>query len=169
MQSQGAWVAQSVKRPTSSGHDLIVCEFEPRVRLCADSLESGACFGFCVSLSLSLRLPHSRSVSLSPSHQYFVKVVRESLGHPDLPGLGVRADLKRGGLGCTALPFGLEATCSVSTSRDPSVTPWGPLVSKPISLRVKDSSGLALGQRNKATQMEGTSRNIPAVLSPRGT
>ena len=37
----------------SSGHDLMVCEFEPCVRLCADSSEPGACFGFCVSLSLS--------------------------------------------------------------------------------------------------------------------
>uniref|UniRef100_A0ABI7YG44 Uncharacterized protein n=1 Tax=Felis catus TaxID=9685 RepID=A0ABI7YG44_FELCA len=27
-------------------------EFEPRVRLCADCSEPGACFGFCVSLSL---------------------------------------------------------------------------------------------------------------------
>ena len=35
-----------------SGHDLTVCEFEPRVGLCAHSSEPGACFGFCVSLSL---------------------------------------------------------------------------------------------------------------------
>ena len=35
-----------------SGHDLTVCGFEPRVGLCADSSEPGACFGFCVSLSL---------------------------------------------------------------------------------------------------------------------
>ena len=34
------------------GHDLMVCGFEPRVGLCADSLDPGACFGFCVSLSL---------------------------------------------------------------------------------------------------------------------
>ena len=39
----------------SSGHGLAVCEFEPRVGLCADSSELGACFGFCVS-SLSLHL-----------------------------------------------------------------------------------------------------------------
>ena len=40
--SRGACVAQLVKRPTldfSSGHDLTVGEFEPRVGLCADSLE----------------------------------------------------------------------------------------------------------------------------------
>ena len=36
----------------SSGHDLVVHEFKPRVGLCADSSEPGACFGFCVSLSL---------------------------------------------------------------------------------------------------------------------
>ena len=35
-----------------SGHDLAVCEFEPHVGLCADSSEPGACFTFCVSLSL---------------------------------------------------------------------------------------------------------------------
>ena len=35
-----------------SGHDLTVREFEPRVGLCADSSEPGACFRFCVSLSL---------------------------------------------------------------------------------------------------------------------
>ena len=33
-----------------SGHALPVCEFEPRVGLCADSSEPGACFGFCDSL-----------------------------------------------------------------------------------------------------------------------
>ena len=32
-----------------SGHDLAVRGFEPRVVLCADSSEPGACFGFCVS------------------------------------------------------------------------------------------------------------------------
>ena len=56
---RGAWVAQSVEHPTldfGSGHDLMVCEFEPRVGLCADSSEPGACFGFCVSLSLCLFL-----------------------------------------------------------------------------------------------------------------
>ena len=50
----------------SSGHDLTVCEFEPRVGLCADSSEPGACFGFCVSLSLPA-LPRSHSVSLALS------------------------------------------------------------------------------------------------------
>ena len=39
-----------------SGHDLAVGEFEPRVGLRADSSEPGACFGFCVSLSLLLIL-----------------------------------------------------------------------------------------------------------------
>ena len=36
----------------SSGHDLAVREFEPRVGLWADGSEPGACFRFCVSLSL---------------------------------------------------------------------------------------------------------------------
>ena len=37
---RGTWVAQSVKCLTlgfSSGHDPMVCEFEPRIRLVADS------------------------------------------------------------------------------------------------------------------------------------
>ena len=48
-----------------SGHDLKVCGFEPCVRLCADSSEPAAFFGFCVSLSLSLPLLHLHSVYLS--------------------------------------------------------------------------------------------------------
>ena len=53
----GNWVAQSATHPTlgfSSGHDLPVRGFEPRVGVCADSSEPGACFRFCVSFSLSL-------------------------------------------------------------------------------------------------------------------
>ena len=34
------------------GHDLAVREFEPRIGLWADGSEPGACFRFCVSLSL---------------------------------------------------------------------------------------------------------------------
>ena len=48
----------------SSGHDLTVCGFEPRVGLCADSSEPGACFGFCVSLSLCSSPTHALSLSL---------------------------------------------------------------------------------------------------------
>ena len=36
----------------SSGHDSLVWEFKLCIRLCADRLEPGACFGFCVFLSL---------------------------------------------------------------------------------------------------------------------
>ena len=52
--SRGPWVAQLAELPTDfrSGHDLTACELEPRVGLCADSPEPGACFRFCVSLSL---------------------------------------------------------------------------------------------------------------------
>ena len=46
-----------------AGCDLAIREFEPRVGLCADSSEPGACFGFCVSLSLPL--PCSLSLSIS--------------------------------------------------------------------------------------------------------
>ena len=61
---RGAWVAQSVKRPTGSGHDLAVREFEPRIGLCADSSEPGACFRFCVSLYLTLPV-HALFLSVS--------------------------------------------------------------------------------------------------------
>ena len=60
--SWGAWVAHSVKRPTldlGSGHDLMVHEFEPRVRLLTDIMEPA-----WDSLSPSL------SLCPSPSHTY---------------------------------------------------------------------------------------------------
>ena len=54
-----------VKRPTldfGSGHDLMVCELEPRVSLCADSPES-----VWDSLSPSLSAPLLLALSLSLS------------------------------------------------------------------------------------------------------
>ena len=55
---RGTWVAQnqSVKTPAHNrglGHDLLVCEIEPQVRLCADSIQLA---WDSVSLSLSLKL-----------------------------------------------------------------------------------------------------------------
>ena len=50
-------VAQLVKCPTldfGSDHDLTVCEFEPRIGLCADSAEPAWDY---LSLPLSLPLP----------------------------------------------------------------------------------------------------------------
>ena len=49
----GTWVVQSIKHLTldfGSGHDLMVHEIEPHIRLCADSLLG------ILSLSLSLTL-----------------------------------------------------------------------------------------------------------------
>ena len=46
------------------GHDLAVGEFEPRVRLWADGSEPGACFRFCVSLSLCPSPVHVLSLSV---------------------------------------------------------------------------------------------------------
>ena len=60
----GAWVAQLVKCLTldfGSGHDLMVCEIEPRIRL---HIGHEACLGFS-SLHLYPSLPHSSSLSLS--------------------------------------------------------------------------------------------------------
>ena len=42
-----------------------VCEFESCVELCADSSEPGACFTFCVSLSVCPSPTHALSLSLS--------------------------------------------------------------------------------------------------------
>ena len=49
----------------SSGHDLAVHEFEPHVGLWAGSSEPGACFRFCVSLSLCPSPAQALSLSLS--------------------------------------------------------------------------------------------------------
>ena len=50
---RGTWVAQSVKASDfGSGHDLMVHEFQPRVGLCTDSVETA-----WDPLSLSLPLP----------------------------------------------------------------------------------------------------------------
>ena len=50
---RGAWVAQLVECPNFGlGHNLTVRAYEPHIGLCTDSLEPGACFGFCVSLFL---------------------------------------------------------------------------------------------------------------------
>ena len=46
------------------GHDLAVREFEPRVRLWAEGSEPGACFRFCVSLSLCPSPIHALSLSV---------------------------------------------------------------------------------------------------------
>ena len=62
----GTWVAQSFD--FSSGHDLVVHEFKPRMGPCVDSSEPGACFRFCVSLSLCSSPSHALSLSLSKTN-----------------------------------------------------------------------------------------------------
>ena len=49
----------------NSGHDLMIYEFEPRVGLWADGSEPGACFRFCVSVSLCPAPVHAVSLSVS--------------------------------------------------------------------------------------------------------
>ena len=56
----------------SSGHDLVVCGFEPRIGLCADSSEPGACFGSRESPSVSAP-PHSYFVSVSLKNKQTLK------------------------------------------------------------------------------------------------
>ena len=62
---RGAWVAQSVKRPTldfHSGQDLTVHEIKPRIKLCTGSAEPA---WDSLSPSLSLCPPLALSPSLS--------------------------------------------------------------------------------------------------------
>ena len=61
---QGAWVAQSVKRPTldlGSGYDLLVHGIEPHIKFYADSVEP---VRDSLSPSLSLPLPRLYILSL---------------------------------------------------------------------------------------------------------
>ena len=61
----GTCVAQSVEHLTSVQVMISrVHEFEPRVRLCADSSKPGACFRFCASLSFCPSPAHALSLSL---------------------------------------------------------------------------------------------------------
>ena len=58
-------MAQSVKRQTvgfGSGHDLVVCGFEPRAGLCADSSEA---WGLLPVVSPSLSAPPPLALSVS--------------------------------------------------------------------------------------------------------
>ena len=63
----GAWVAQSVKHSTWA--QVMISQFvssKSQVGLCADSSEPGACFGFCVALSLCVSpTPTVHALSLS--------------------------------------------------------------------------------------------------------
>ena len=74
-------MAQSVERLTldfGSGHDLTVCEFEPHVRLCADSM-GPAWDSLPPSLSLSLSLG-LLSLSLPISKYINIKKKKSSSG-----------------------------------------------------------------------------------------
>ena len=58
-------VIQELNKLSQCG--LIVCEFKPYIRLCADSSEPGSCFGFCISLCLCPSPARILSLSLSLS------------------------------------------------------------------------------------------------------
>ena len=70
-----------------SGHDLAVHGFKPRVGCCADILEPGACFGFCVSLSLFVPPLPTLCVSLSQKEINIKKTFRllEHVTHRSAP------------------------------------------------------------------------------------
>ena len=59
---RSTWGSVGEASDFGSGYDPSVREFEPRIGLCADGSEPGACFGFCVCLSLCPL--HSVSLSL---------------------------------------------------------------------------------------------------------
>ena len=62
---RGSWVAQSVERPTlgfDSGHDLMVCEFEPHIGLCTDGADP-AWDSFSLPFSLFPSSAHAHSLS----------------------------------------------------------------------------------------------------------
>ena len=64
----GSWVAQSVKRQTldfGSGHDLMVYEIEPHIRLCTERMEPA-----WDSLPLSLPLPYLGLLSFALSKHF---------------------------------------------------------------------------------------------------
>ena len=65
-------LGDSISRASNfgSGHGLTVHEFEPRVGLCADSSKPGACFGFCVPLSLCPSPLFALCLSLSLKNQH---------------------------------------------------------------------------------------------------
>ena len=52
-----------------SGHDLTVRELEPRIGLCADGSEPGACFIQISGLPVSLPLPRLCCVSLKNKYK----------------------------------------------------------------------------------------------------
>ena len=56
-----------------SDHDLTAREFEPHFGLCAESSEPGACFGFCVSLSLCPQPTRILSLPLSKINEKNIK------------------------------------------------------------------------------------------------
>ena len=62
---RGAWVVQSVKRPTLAQVMILRFVSSSPVLGSADSSEPGACFGFRVSLSLCPSPAHALSLSVS--------------------------------------------------------------------------------------------------------
>ena len=70
------------------GHDFVLHEFEPHVRLCADSSEPGVCFGFCVSLSVYPSTACTLSLSLSKINKHFFKKLKEKGEIPMMKWLG---------------------------------------------------------------------------------
>ena len=76
----GTWVAQLVKNlilDFGSGHDLMVREFEPHIRFCADNAEPAWDSLSPLSLSAPLSLILPLSFSLSKIKEYYWNITRK--------------------------------------------------------------------------------------------
>ena len=63
----GTWVAQSVKYLTlgfGSGHDLMVCEVKPHIRLCTDRTCPRLCLLFCAHAN-GYKIPLGHSLAIA--------------------------------------------------------------------------------------------------------
>ena len=90
----GAWVAQSVKCLTLA--HVMILRFvgsSPMVGLCADDSEPGACFGFCVSLSLCPSPAHTLSLFLK--NEYTLKNKKKKKTWMNLTNVGRRHTHRR--------------------------------------------------------------------------
>ena len=74
--SQGAWVAQPVERPTSAQVTISWFSSSSPVSGSVLTAEPGACFGFCVSLSLCPSHTHALSLSLSKINKH-LKIIKK--------------------------------------------------------------------------------------------
>ena len=143
-QTRGTWLAQLVKRwalDFSSGHDLTVHEFEPCIRLCADSVEPA---WDSLSPSLALPFPHSRTQGHTTSKEINFK--NKKRGAPEwLSLLSVRLRLRS--WSCSSW---VSVSCQVllpAQSPEPASDSVSPSLSAPPLLTLCLSVCLSVSQK----------------------